>query len=389
MSQFTINPFIHIDEPQTRRGTLVEVHISDTHFGVIDPKVQYDILTEQFINKINKIHFDILSVDGDLFDHKFLANSDSVRYAMQFVDDLAALCRYYDATLVLLHGTESHDANQLKLFYHYREDPTLDIRIVETACFQYIKGAKVLCLPEEYGKGKMYYRNLLYFSGLYDTVFMHGNLKGAIYGADEEDLDAIRNPTFSIESFSQCLGPIIAGHVHVAGCYDKYMYYNGSPYRWTFGEEKPKGFMVILHNLDTQEHYAHFEEITSFRYDTINLDEMVDKDPKEVIAYISELQKQGIDNIRVEFTLGDPQWLDIIQQYYKNNGSVKIKADIAAVKEQAKKTAEFEEKYQKYNYILDSNLTPYDILTRYINEAKGCVYITVDELKEILSDMEG
>ena len=245
-----------------------------------------------------------------------------------------------------------------------------------------------MSLPEEYGKGKAYYRNLLYFSGTYDSVFMHGNLKGGIYGADDEDLDAVRNPTFSIDSFSQCYGPIIAGHVHVAGCFDKYMYYNGSPYRWTFGEEKPKGFMIVLHNLDTQEHYAHFEEIVSFRYDTINLDEMVSRDPKEVIAYISNLQAQGIDNIRVEFTLGDPQWLDIIQQYYKNNSSVKIKADNTVIKEQAKKTAEFEEKYQKYNYILDSNLTPYDILTRYINEAKGCVYITVDELKDILKDME-
>lgn len=386
--KFTINPFIHIDQPEVKRGTLIEVHISDIHFGVIDPKVQFNILKEQFIDKIANLKFDIVSIDGDLFDHKFLANSESVRYAGALVELLAQICRRNGATLVLLHGTESHDANQLKLFYHYLDDPTLDIRIVETARFEYIKGAKILCLPEEYGKGKAYYRNLLYFSGTYDSVFMHGNLKGGIYGADDEDLDAVRNPTFSIDSFSQCYGPIIAGHVHVAGCFDKYMYYNGSPYRWIFGEEKPKGFMIVLHNLDTQEHYAHFEEIVSFRYDTINLDEMVSRDPKEVIAYISNLQAQGIDNIRVEFTLGDPQWLDIIQQYYKNNSSVKIKADNTAIKEQAKKTAEFEEKYQKYNYILDANLTPYDILTRYINEAKGCVYITVDELKDILKDME-
>ena len=37
-----------------KRGSLIEVHIADIHFGVIDPKVQYTILLEQFINKINR-----------------------------------------------------------------------------------------------------------------------------------------------------------------------------------------------------------------------------------------------------------------------------------------------------------------------------------------------
>ena len=383
---FGPNPFIHIDEPIKSRGTLIEVHISDIHFGVIDPKVQFDILCEQFINKIAKMHFDVISIDGDLFDHKFLSNSDAVMYATKFVDALVFLCRHSDATLVILHGTESHDARQLKLFYHYIGDPTLDIRIIETARFEMIKGAKVLCLPEEYNKGRDYYINFLYKMGFYDTVFMHGNIKGAVFGSNEEDLDASRNPTFSLDSFGLCTGPIIAGHVHVAGCFDKYMYYNGSPYRWTFGEEQSKGFMIILHNLDTGAHYAHFEEITSFRYDTINLDSMANADPKQVIQYIQNLQVSGIHNVRVEFTLGDLEWLEILQNYYKNNPTVKIKADTASVREIAKQEIEFDEKYKQYEYILDSSLSPLEILTRYINQNKGYAYISTEELMKILED---
>ena len=382
------SPFIYnysID-PDIHRGTIQEVHISDIHFGVMDPKVQYDILNEQFIKKIEGLPFNIISIDGDLFDHKFLSNSDTIMYACQFVDKLVNLCRSKNATLVLLHGTESHDAKQLKLFYHYLEDPTIDIRIVESARFEMIQGAKVLCIPEEYNKGRLYYQQLLYNSGFYDTVFMHGTIKGSIYGADKEDLDNPKNPVFDINSFNSCTGPIIAGHVHIAGCYDTHMYYNGSPYRWCFGEEQPKGFLYVLHNLDTHQYYVHFEEIVSFRYDTINLDSMVNEDPKKVIEYIKSLQAQGIDNIRVEFTLGDNDWLNIIKQYYKNNSTVKIKADTVEVREQAKQSTEFEEKYNQYSYIFDPQLTPYQILSRYINENKGFVYITADELIEILKD---
>ena len=35
-----------------KRGISLQAHISDIHFGVIDPKTEYDILKEQFVEKI-------------------------------------------------------------------------------------------------------------------------------------------------------------------------------------------------------------------------------------------------------------------------------------------------------------------------------------------------
>ena len=369
-----------------KRGTLVEVHISDIHFGALDSKYQYDTLNSQFLEVINTVHFDILSIDGDLFDHKFLSNSDAIMYATMFINRCVAICKQKNATLVLIHGTNEHDANQLKLFYHYLNDNELDIRIVEHAKFEYIKGAKILCIPEEYGKGKEYYENLLY-SGIYDGVFMHGTYKNAIYGKNEEDLDSSREPVFSMNNFSLCRSAIISGHVHTAGCYDKYFYYNGSPLRWRFGEEEDKGFSIVLRDLDTGAHYFEFFPIISERYDTINLDHMLMEDPKHVIEHVKNLQANGIHNIRIEFTIDNEENLNIIKSYYKNNGTVKIKADVQKTKQDIQAEQILTERYKEYDYIMDKNLSEYEILTRYINQNKGYAYITTDELIAILNEM--
>ena len=162
--------FIRVDDTafaMPRKDTLIEIHIADIHFGNKSTKIEdhFNIMVEQFINPISTINFDLLSINGDLFDHKVMANSDTVMYAIKFIDLCVQLCRARNATLVLLEGTSEHDADQLKLFYHYLEDPTIDIRIVESARFEIIKGYRFLYMPEEYSMGDEYYERLLYQSG--------------------------------------------------------------------------------------------------------------------------------------------------------------------------------------------------------------------------------
>lgn len=373
---------------QVSRGTLIEIHTADLHFGAINPKVQYNILCEQLLNKIVNINFDIFSINGDIFDHKFMSNSDVVMYASMFIDKVVSLCRQKNATFFIIAGTELHDAGQLKLFYHYLEDPTIDIRIIEEARFEYTKNAKILCIPELYNKGEEYYRKLLFTSG-YDTVFMHGTYKGSIYQTNPKGLDSNREVTFKFEDFSLCRGPIISGHVHVQGCFDGYVYYSGSPLRWRFGEEQPKGFLIVLHNLDTQEHYTHFEEIKSFRYDTINLDHMLMSDPKEVIDYVSKLKEDGIDFIRIEFNSVNDNTLanyNIINNYYKNSNTVKIKSSYSETQKIMNDNLNKLQEYSDYDYVLDPKLSPNEIFCRYVNQQKGYEYITVDKLIAILNE---
>lgn len=385
-----INPMVRID--QTEKEILIEVHIADLHFGnnSVDPSTEFQIMDEQFLNPISTVPFDALYIDGDIYDHKVMTNSDTTMYVTMFVDKCVNICRSKGATLVIILGTNSHDADQLKIFYHYLTDPSVDVRIIEQARFENIKGKRVLCLPEEYNKGREYYEKFFYHSGWYDSVAMHGTLVGSVYGADMEDLDGER-AVFDINNFCYCKGPIISGHVHTPMCLKGYMYMVGNPVRYKFGEEEAKGYTILIHNIKTREFYTSFQEITSFRYDTINLDYMAMEDPKIIIDHIKSLQNQGIHNIRVEFTV-DSSSIDIIKNYFRTNTSIKIKDDrekrsvnnsISVNSEE-----EYPEEFEQFKFLLDPQLTEYQKLARFINLKKGFVYITTEELIDIVKGVD-
>lgn len=375
----------YFETPKPYKNYTVEVHIADIHFGSIDPQKQFAILNEQFLRPISNIDFDILSIDGDIFDKKLLANSDAVMYAMEFVRICTEFCIARQATLIIIAGTESHDAGQLKLFYGYKDDERLDIRIVERAQFEYAQGLKILCVPEEYGRGEAYYRALL--DDVYDTAFMHGTVVGSVYGATKEDLNSSRYPVFSIDSFAGCRGPIICGHVHKAMCLNGYIYYCSNPIRYRFGEEEEKGFYIVIHDRITNAHNLTFLPIKSFRYDTINIKALEYTDPNQIIQHLDNLLANGIDNIRIDFgDINEPSTQKIIEQYYASNQNVVIKryTDKSSVPE-VNTTAEIEEKYSELGFLLDPSLDSYTKFVHFINHNMGQQYITVERLKEVLA----
>lgn len=365
------------------RGVLSEIHLADIHFGAIDPKDEYDILKREVINELHRIPIiDIIFINGDLFERKYTTDSEPVRYASLFMQDIRQVAISKKATVVLLSGTESHDAGQLNLFYHYLEDPEFDIRIIENIRFEYIKGARILCIPELYGVPEDIYQKFLFESGIYDQCVMHGTIEGAIYGNTVNK----RGRLFGIDDFGNCRGPIISGHIHVAGCFNSHFYYTGSPIRYKFGEEQEKGFLLVYYNLDSCDYYAHLIPVKSFRYDTINIDELISQDPRDIINYINDLkEKEGIDYLRVCFTKEIPsENLAIIREYYRNNGKIQLKqetdkSDDMINSVQTKDFAEFD-------YLFDDNLSPYDKLAIYINKQEQCEYITGDEIKKILEE---
>lgn len=365
------------------RGMLNEVHIADLHFGAFEPQKQYQILTEQFLIPINQIQkLDIVSIDGDIFDHKVMSNSDTSMYACMFINDLVNLCREHNATLVILHGTYSHDFDQLKLFYHYLEDQTVDVRIITSIKFEYIKGAKILCIPELYGVDESVYHHFFFESGWYDAAFIHGTFKGAVYG-DNVGAGRLLTP----KDFIYCKGIALAGHVHKSGCFNGFFYYCGCPYRWKFGEEEEKGFLLLTHDLDTQIHYVQFEKIESFRYDTIFLDQLVSEDPKQIIDYINKLKyERGIDFIKVRFRVPIPGYnKTIINNYYRNNGTTTVEfMDITEVEE--KKREEQIKMDSKYNYLMDKSISDFERFVKYVNDSEGYEFITVDKLTELLKE---
>lgn len=368
--------------PNSRRGFLIESHIADLHFTAFDPKKQYEILEEQYLQRMEALpRLDVVSIDGDIFDHKIMSNSDGAMYASLFVDRLVNICRNKNAVLVIIHGTYQHDADQLKLFYHYMNDPTVDVRIVTTIQFEYIKGAKILCIPELYGVPEEVYRNFLFYSGIYDGVYMHGTIKGAIYG------DNVGNGRlFTIEDFCKCRGPIISGHVHKSGCFNGYFYYTGTPYRYKHGEEEDKGYFIVIRDLDEGYHYVSFQTVESFRYITLDFDTLISTDPKVVIDYINRIkEEQHIDNLKIRYHVDvDGAIKTVINNYYRNNATVTVEFD--NVLQQAEQQM-IDAQNEEYSFILNSKYTDEEKFVMYCNAKEGYEFITVEKLIEILEDV--
>lgn len=372
----------HYDAPNPL-GAVVEVHIADIHFGAVDPEKEYQILVEQFIKPISNLKFDILSIDGDLFDKKFLASSPAIDYANRFIMDCVSLCEMYDATMIVLAGTKSHDADQLSMFYGLQYSSTVDFRIVEHIQFEYTKGLKILCIPEEYGKPAEYYADKL--CNIYDTVFMHGTVVGSVYGANKYTLETKKAPVFSIEAFAGCKGPIIAGHVHKASCYNSYIYYVSNPIRYKFGEEEEKGYAIVLHSPGG--HLYHFEPIRSFNYITINREEIKSQDPNEVIRYLDNLQANGIDHIRIDFSnVSDPITQSLIEKYSATNPNVVVKRYVEkSSSEENQYIEDIDSRFSEMEFLVDPATDPYTKFVNFVNHNEGKIILTVDQLKAILS----
>jgi DNA repair exonuclease SbcCD nuclease subunit len=366
-----------------QRGVFISVHIGDIHFAAFDPAEQYRILHEQFVNLISTYpRIDLISINGDLFDHKLMANSPGIYYASLLVDELVQLCRMKNSTLILLHGTYSHDAGQLKLFLHYMNDKTVDVRVVNTIQFELVKNCRVLCIPELYGVEEDIYQEYLFRSGYYDLAVIHGTFEGSVYGNNVGN-----GRLFTMHDFCMCTGVMIGAHVHHPGCFGGYFYYSGNPYRWKFGEEEDKGFLVLLQDLDTNRHEVYFNKINSYTYITIDLKDIVANNPKDTIAYIDNLKKErGIDYLKIRFKYSI-QGSDkvIINNYYRNNKTTFV--EFLDIMEEQKLKAESEGKVDNdYAFIFDDSISDLEKFVHYVNMEEGSEFITIDRLKEILEE---
>lgn len=367
------------------RGTLIAAHISDLHFPAMDPRRQYNILEDQFLKKIEAMpRLDLICVNGDLYDHKLMTSSDGTLYASMFVARLVEIAKSHNATLILLQGTMSHDANQLKIYYHYMQRTDVDVRIVTNIRFEMVKNCRVLCIPELYGVPEEYYQRILFGSDFYDMCIMHGTIQGAVYG---DNVGSGR--LFSMNDFLNCKGPIIAGHIHKAATYYDHFYYCGSPYRWRFDDDCFKGFILMSYNMNTRQYYLDYEEIISDTYKTISLETLVNNDPIETINYIRNLKAtEGINYIRVKFNSAIPGSSRMaMNDNFRNDDSITLEF-FSPEREIARQAEEkIKEDGEKFAFLMDSRLTDEQKFVMWVNYQKNDdKFLTVEELESMLKE---
>lgn len=365
--------------------TLITAHISDLHFGAMDPNKQYQILKDQFIEKIRSLpRLDLVCIDGDLFDRKFMTNSDVVMYASMLIADIVEVCKLKQSTFILLQGTMSHDANQVKIYLHYMYREDVDVRVVTNIRFEMVKGFRILCIPELYGIDENFYQDILYHSGFYDLCIMHGTIKGSVYGDNVG-----QGRLFTIEDFLNCKGPIISGHIHKPDTFNNHFYYCGSPYRWRFDDDHIKGFILMSYNQVTRAYYLDYEEIFSDIYRTIMLEQLIKNDPVETINYIRHLKvNEGIDYIRIKFTnpILDSTKM-ALNNTFRTDDTVTLEF-FSQEKEIARQAEEkIKQEAEKISFLLDPSLTDEQKFVMWVNYLKqDDKYLTVEELEELLKE---
>lgn len=364
---------------------MITVNISDLHFGAMEPQRQYEYLKTQCIDKVCTVPFDVFCIQGDIFDRKFMANNDAIMYASLFIRDALNLCNQKDALLLIISGTSTHDANQLKLFYHLMNEDN-HINIVETVQFVQWKQYRILCIPELYGLPEDVYTQALYNSGVYDMAILHGTVKNSIYGYNEATLTSEKHPVFDISHFYNCRGPIMCGHVHVSNCLQKHIYYTGSPYRWQFGEEAEKGFMVCILDDITNRYFVHFEPIHCDLYNTYNLDDSLNLSADDLVNYIKSLRLNPDDHIKIKFTQ-ESNIIPIIKDYFRNNPKYVIDAEDLRYKCSIKAVEQENDYFNKFVFLDDSSLSSEEKLVMVINILEGKDVITVQELTDMMSTM--
>lgn len=335
-------------------------HISDIHFGAMNPEYQYKILHEQFIGYLIKNPVDIVCINGDLFDRNFLASSLPVYYAMRFINELASYCISYNCSLVLLQGTASHDNKQLQLFYNLKGLDGLDLHIITDITLLNIKNLFIGCIPELYNQDELRYRTVL--NAPTDLTILHGTLKELAPFNTEVGLSG-RTPVFCINHFRNTT-LVMSGHIHKPSSYANFQYC-GSPYTWKFGEEYDKGFFIVTQVPCDKNYTMEFIKINSIEYKTIKIDDIINKPPNEIRDYINSVD-DGVSVYRIKadnVTSNLLSSINILKDYYSKNNRYKIVINnIEQLKEN--NSAEIPD---KFSFILDKNLSPYEVLSTYIS----------------------
>lgn len=156
-----------------------------------------------------------------------------------------------------------------------------------------------------------------------------------------------------------CKGPILFGHIHDAVYFYNKIFYTGSFSRWCQGEEKPKGFIINIYDLQTD----NFKIIPcknnlARRYVTRTFDKIVEtNDSKACIQLIERIVKEK-DIYKFKIIINennDPLFMSkvlTIQNYFSNNKLIEF--NIKSINIDKDDTNN--ELLHKYNYLLDEDI---------------------------------
>lgn len=270
--------------------------LADIHIGNIkDISYVYNVMRDIVDKEIMFQKTDLVVILGDYFDRLFKVNEEYVSLAINVMSYIIRACSKSKTKIRIVYGTESHEMNQYRLFNYHITSSDIDMKIFDTVTEEEIfPNVNILYVPEEYMFDKHdYYKDTLYSKKKYDFIFGHGIIvdgmpKNISYDTASKNEEK-QVPIFKSGEFSEISKVTVFGHYHVRNDIGN-VYYVGSLFRSSFGEEDPKGYAVIEDN-----EYKFIENKAAYIYKTYEFNETskVFYDSDELIKEINKIKEEN------------------------------------------------------------------------------------------------
>lgn len=357
--------------------------LADIHIGVIkDTNYVYEVMTEIIEKEIIFQKCDAVIILGDYFHRLFKVNEEYVSCAINIMSFLIRACKRNHTKIRMIYGTESHEMNQYKLFNYHITSSNIDIRIIDTVTEEELfPDIHVLYIPEEYMKDKKeFYKDTLYSNKHYEYIFGHGIIEDgmpSIISYNNHKSEEKQVPRFKSGELSEICDLSIWGHYHIRNeIVPNKVYYLGSLFRSSFGEEISKGYGIIE---DDQFHFIENKRAYIYKsYEYLPGDPIYES-PDIMIKELKRMKEEnpGIfdgstpGKIRMVFILPtniNPAFKDNLKDLMLQEKHITtlIKNNNDLILEEVKEEIEDE-----YDYLLDSKLSIEEKVYRFIHNTTG------------------
>jgi hypothetical protein len=362
------------------------VNIADIHWGVLEPSLQEDRLEYLLIFLDLYRHIDLLVISGDFWDEKEPLNSTPALSGINWFHRLITKAHEVGIKAVrLVKGTVDHDFDQLEAFRGLEDNSGFFKIFNNTTSEETLSGLHCIYCPDETLNNDDYimtYINLIlkghdigFFHGSFDVVFKE-------ISVNIDNVSHANNVIYQYSLWSKLIkGPMLSGHWHNGKKYG-HLYYSGSPDRWAFDEDEPKGFSFIQYDTETGRYfhkrilnclspeYLTYEVYTNV-YTSIELYNSLIHNIQKKLDEFKDNIYQSV-KIRILIYINNESsendtYITSLRQYFINEKRVKIQIK-NKIKDKKKRdeTQHNSETNSKFGFIHDRSKSTAQIIQQYI-----------------------
>ena len=358
---------------------------ADIHIGSIkDTKYVYNVITDIIEKEIIFKKTDVVVIAGDYF-HKILKGNDEyITCAINVMLYLVRACARENTKIRIVYGTESHEMNQYRILSPHVMLTNVDMKVIHTVTEEVIGDKSFLFIPEEYIDDKHeFYKDYLYSDKHYDYIFGHGVISEGMPMVSPIPNDKIKEkhvPNFRSGELGSVSDICIFGHYHCYTDMGDNVYYLGSLFRDSFGEEEPKGYGII-----EDKEFTFIENKDAYIFKTYDLGEVSNSityfDKNKLIETINQIKNENSDiffgdkigKVRIKITIPENTSNEVKETLHDILFSEKCislltKETSNDLTDQVAEELAEDECNSELLFILDNSLPIADKIHRYINK---------------------